>query len=77
MSSSALINTDYRQAIKGGNMYTIGYSGFYIHGYFDKPACHVFGIINGLRYAKDCKSERAAKCYITRLIREVTACIYK
>jgi hypothetical protein len=48
-------------------MFTTKYKGFYIHGYFDKDQCW-FGSDTGY-VSPECKSMHAAKCAITKTIR--------
>ena len=47
-------------------MFTHGYKGMYIHGYFDKDVCQVN---DGNGYIRECKSYRAAQLAITRHIK--------
>lgn len=49
-------------------MFTIGYKGHYIHGYFDRDACKVQLVVAGVtRLSRTVKSLHAAKCLITRM----------
>ncbi len=47
-------------------MFTIVYKGYFIHGYFDKPACRFHRETEVPRAAR---ALHAAKCQITRQLR--------
>jgi len=49
-------------------MWTIGYKGYWIHGYTNKDCCR---IQFGFDTFREMKSLHAAKCYISRLVKEL------